>query len=205
MQDRVPTPGQEGRVLITPESGEPFYAKIEMADNPSQTGTAFIKQNMLKDATALLYGFTEDQLAGVVPDAVLSILSKAAIFKDGGLETAQGTSIPAGRLHAFNYVPTGETTVTQPLPFTPNVFCYYSVRTFVQQGTTTVDFLGLIFRGYDTQILFRAYANNMSPNLDAMFVNGLSGVIGENQVQFDAYNELNNTVYSGNVYCFAIA
>ena len=52
MQDRTPTPGQEGRVLITPEDGSaPFYAKIEMADNPTEAGTPFRKQTMLQDST----------------------------------------------------------------------------------------------------------------------------------------------------------
>lgn len=52
MQDRTPTPGQEGRALITPEDGSPaYYAKIVMADNPSQEGTPYDKSNVLKDET----------------------------------------------------------------------------------------------------------------------------------------------------------
>ena len=52
MQDRQPTPGQEGRVLITPEDGtSPFYAKISMADNPTQEGTPYDKQSVLQDVT----------------------------------------------------------------------------------------------------------------------------------------------------------
>ena len=51
MQDRTPTPGQEGRALITPESGDPFYAKISMADNPTQEGTPYDKQSVLQDVT----------------------------------------------------------------------------------------------------------------------------------------------------------
>ena len=71
MEDRVPTPGQEGRVLITPESGEPFYAKIEMADNPTQLGTPFNKESVLQDLTALLYGGS----AFSVPDDIFLILA----------------------------------------------------------------------------------------------------------------------------------
>lgn len=57
MQDRIPTPGQEGRVLITPENGSaPFYAKVEMADNPTQDGTPYNKQAVLQDSTAALFG-----------------------------------------------------------------------------------------------------------------------------------------------------
>lgn len=52
MQDRIPTAGQEGRVLITPEDGSPaYYAKISMADNPTQEGTAYDKSNVLQDVT----------------------------------------------------------------------------------------------------------------------------------------------------------
>lgn len=52
MQDRIPTSGQEGRVLITPEiGGAPYYAKIEMADNPTQEGTPLTKSTLLQDIT----------------------------------------------------------------------------------------------------------------------------------------------------------
>lgn len=77
MQDRVPTPGQEGRVLITPENGSsPFYAKVEMADNPTQPGTPLNKATLLKDATALLFGLTTE----AVPDDALNLLSR---FQNG--------------------------------------------------------------------------------------------------------------------------
>lgn len=55
MDDRISTIGQEGRMLITPEDGStPFYAKIEMADNPTQEGTALNKANLLQDETCVL-------------------------------------------------------------------------------------------------------------------------------------------------------
>ena len=72
MEDRIPTPGQEGRVLITPENGSPYYAKIAMADNPTQAGTPLNKDTLLKDATAGLYGLGSD----AVPDDVLSLVGK---------------------------------------------------------------------------------------------------------------------------------
>ena len=57
MQDRTPTPGQEGRVLITPEDGSaPFYAKVQMADNPTEPGTPYNKQSVLQDITCELLG-----------------------------------------------------------------------------------------------------------------------------------------------------
>lgn len=71
MEDRVPTPGKEGRVLITPEDGSPsFYAKIEMADSPTQKGTPFNKASMLQDATAAMF----DLDASAVPNDVFSWL-----------------------------------------------------------------------------------------------------------------------------------
>lgn len=55
-------------MLITPEDGTAtFYAKISMADNPSQEGTPLDKATLLKDATAALYGLGTD----AVPDDVL--------------------------------------------------------------------------------------------------------------------------------------
>lgn len=52
MTDRQPTPGKEGRVLITPEDGSPaFYATLEMADDPLETGTPWAKSTVLQDDT----------------------------------------------------------------------------------------------------------------------------------------------------------
>lgn len=62
MRDRQPT--QPGRVKITPENGgEAFYAVMEMADEPTDVGTPPTKANLLKDATAVLFG--RDQNATV--------------------------------------------------------------------------------------------------------------------------------------------
>lgn len=72
MEDRIPTVGQEGRVLITPESGEAYFAKIEMADNPTQAGTPLNKGTLLKDTTAALFGLDVSN----VPDDVLAFLGK---------------------------------------------------------------------------------------------------------------------------------
>ena len=62
MEYPTPTPGQEGRVLITPESGSPYYAKIQMADNPTNPGTALNKQNLLQDRTEqALFGSADNR------------------------------------------------------------------------------------------------------------------------------------------------
>lgn len=50
MTDRQPWPGKEGRVLITPEDGSPpFYARLEMADDPLDVGSPYSKGNVLPD------------------------------------------------------------------------------------------------------------------------------------------------------------
>ena len=74
MQDRIPTPGQEGRVLITPENGDSFYARIALADNPVQVGTSLNKGNLLSDTVAAaiqsLSGFLPN-----VPSEALGLLN----------------------------------------------------------------------------------------------------------------------------------
>ena len=102
MQDRVPTPGQEGRVLITPENGSPYYAKIAMADNPTQAGTPLNKSNLLKDVTAALYGLPNT----AVPDDVLAKLANAAFVENGGLTDVGGNSVGI-QIATGSYVGTG--------------------------------------------------------------------------------------------------
>mgnify|MGYP005765496089 CR=1 FL=1 len=79
MQDRIPTPGQEGRVLITPEDGSaPFYATVEMADNPTQAGTPLNKETLLQDGTeAEIFGDTANR---TVDEAFMGIMGKIALI-----------------------------------------------------------------------------------------------------------------------------
>lgn len=61
MKDRQPSPGKEGRVLITPENGgSPYYARIAMADEPLEAGTPWAKSAVLTDATAAELGLSGD-------------------------------------------------------------------------------------------------------------------------------------------------
>lgn len=69
MQDRVSA--SPGRVLITPESGEAYYATIERADNPTVEGTPLNKENLLKDRTASILGLTPE---AVVDDAFMALI-----------------------------------------------------------------------------------------------------------------------------------
>lgn len=62
MKDRIST--HPGRVKITPESGTPYYATLERADDPTEVGTALNKANLLTDATAALIA----ALTGTTPD-----------------------------------------------------------------------------------------------------------------------------------------
>ncbi len=68
MKDRQPT--RPGRVRITPENGEAYYAVMEMADEPTEVGTPPTKANLLKDSTADLFGGDSN----MVPDDALRIL-----------------------------------------------------------------------------------------------------------------------------------
>ena len=44
VQNRTPAPGQEGRVTLTPESGNPTTGVLAMADNATQPGTPWNRE-----------------------------------------------------------------------------------------------------------------------------------------------------------------
>lgn len=102
MKDRVPA--NPGRVLITPENGSaPFYATMARADNPTQEGDPLDKNTLLKDATAAMFGKGTDAL----PDQILSVLSKAALWKQSGhdpiytVETRRLSEVSVGEKFLF--------------------------------------------------------------------------------------------------------
>lgn len=72
MQDRVPL--YPGRVMLTPVPGQENTFDMVRADSPTQEGTQLNKANLLKDATAALFGFGAD----AVPDEALAFLGKYA-------------------------------------------------------------------------------------------------------------------------------
>ena len=94
MQDRVPV--NPGRVLITPESGSPYYATLTRADNPTQEGTPLNKANLLKDTTAALLGGNNS----MVPDEAL-----VALFQKITKLTA--SDIGAAKIATCTYTGTG--------------------------------------------------------------------------------------------------
>ena len=80
MRNRIPAPGQEGRVLITPENGTPYYAKIEMADNPTDDGTPLTKETLLQDDTeAKIFGNAMDR---TVDEAFMGIANKISLIME---------------------------------------------------------------------------------------------------------------------------
>ena len=96
MKDRVPTPGQEGRVKITPESGGvAYYAKLEMADNPTQVGDEPIKANLLPDDVATALGLTGNPQ---VKDALAALKTLA----DGKAKIVTGSYTGTGTYGASN-------------------------------------------------------------------------------------------------------
>ena len=105
MQDRTPTPGQEGRALITPEDGSaPFYAKIQMADNPTEPGTPLNKENLLQDSTAEKYDQT-DLDASVTDDIFNKINTRDAYVPNGivieKITSSQNWIVPRARDQLF--------------------------------------------------------------------------------------------------------
>lgn len=89
MRDRIPR--DPGRVLITPENGEAYYATMERADNPRQEGDALNKKNLLPDEVAESLGL--DPAANPVPaDAFEQIAAKGLRI---GITVYGGTSAPS--------------------------------------------------------------------------------------------------------------
>ena len=91
MKDRQPT--KPNRVLITPESGSPFYATMTRADEPTEEGTALNKFNLLQDEAAEAFGLTSD----AVPNDVFAILG-AALPKLGNCEIEFNSYTGTGEL-----------------------------------------------------------------------------------------------------------
>lgn len=89
MRDRIPR--DPGRVLITPENGEAYYATMERADNPLQEGDALNKKNLLPDEVAESLGL--DPAENPVPaDAFEHIAAKGLRI---GITVHGGTSAPS--------------------------------------------------------------------------------------------------------------
>lgn len=106
MKDRQPT--RPGRVRITPENGEAYYAVMEMADEPTEVGTPPIKANLLKDSTAALLGGNSN----MVPDEAFVALKNLI---DG---ISSPDKIGAGQVQVFSYAGTGRNGPDNPTSIT---------------------------------------------------------------------------------------
>lgn len=70
MKDRLPT--YPGRVRLTPVTGQENVFDMTMEDQPTQAGDPPTKANLLKDATAALYGLSDS----AVPDDIFAFIGK---------------------------------------------------------------------------------------------------------------------------------
>lgn len=118
MKDRVPV--NPGRVLITPETGNAYYATLTRADNPRQEGDPLNKNTLLKDATAELLGGD----ASMLPDeAFLALFKKISSITPsdiGAAKVVTGTYTGTGKVGSSN--PTSLT-----FPFAPKAVFILSV------------------------------------------------------------------------------
>ena len=100
MKDRQPT--QPGRVKLTPENGtSPFYAVMEMADEPTEVGTPPTKANLLQDETEFaLFGNLADR---TVNDAFVGVAAELRTIRmrldnvstlSVTLRSTQGNALP---------------------------------------------------------------------------------------------------------------
>lgn len=123
MKDRQPT--RPGRVRITPENGEAYYAVMEMADEPTEVGTPPIKANLLKDTTAALLGGD----SSMVPDEALVILKNL-------FDSIDAESLGAIRVETGSYVGSGSYGASNPKSLT---FSFVPKLLFVGRHNSIMD------------------------------------------------------------------
>ena len=98
MKDRLPATGMEGRMLITPENGDPpFYAIVTMADSPSEDGTPLIKATLLQDQTAARYGKGDNAVPDDIFDQIATELDLYTLAQASGVKLAVGSYVGDGR------------------------------------------------------------------------------------------------------------
>lgn len=133
MKDRIPL--YPGRVKLNPVTGQENTYDMVRADEPTQEGTPLNKASLLKDETAALYGHGVD----AVPDDILSILSKAALFVDGYLRDIGGSKV-GPRIETGSYVGTGTYGPKNPcsltFDFTPKILLMHRGGTTAYTDST---------------------------------------------------------------------
>lgn len=115
MTDRQPSPGKEGRVKITPENGSaPYYAKIEMADDAMEPGTAYSRGTVIPASVESALGLSGDPTPA---DAFLKLRSLIS----GNTDLANSKA----KITAGSYVGNGQYGIDNPnsltFPFRPSI------------------------------------------------------------------------------------
>lgn len=193
MDDRIPTPGQAGRVLITPENGSPAYhAVISMADNPVQAGTPLNKSTLLKDATCALLGLPNT----ATPDDAFNRLAlpegqyaaKVTVLSPGGRPmpglTVQGLTTAAGTAAVTDSSGSviGFTTTASPTLTVANTYedINGQISTSVSLSSGVLNYVTLTFTRVATPS--KTYNSSqiviLSPDVDTFSCSAIGG--GEN-------------------------
>lgn len=81
VEDRIPTPGQEGQVTITPATGDPITGALVMADNPAKQGTPWSHQTG-KMLQADIRSYPVVQGVEVMAGDVVDIIKEEVIITD---------------------------------------------------------------------------------------------------------------------------
>ena len=103
IKDRVPDVGKANRKLITPENGDPFYAKVEYADDPIFAGTPLNRVTLLA-----LQGFSANQtvfnLDGSITEINADSDTKVTVFNpdDSITETFTSGAVSIAKKTTFN-------------------------------------------------------------------------------------------------------
>lgn len=186
MKDRQPT--RPGRVRITPENGEAYYAVMEMADEPTEVGTPPIKANLLKDSTAALLGGNSN----MVPDEAFVALKNLI----DGISSPE--KIGAARVVTGSFVGTGSTsskTITAGFKPKAAIFAVNNYAIFASGGNAAANVGGIaIWIEGITKINTGGYT--YSDIYDTvMVVQTETGLILQNDYQYNLPNEKGVTYY----------
>lgn len=128
MKDRQPT--RPGRVKISPESGEAFYAVMEMADEPTEVGTPPTKANLLKDTTAALFGGDENMVPDDALVALKTLIDGLSAESIGAAKIATGSYTGTGAY----YYQTSKYKNSITFPFVPKVV-YVTIASGITGGS----------------------------------------------------------------------
>lgn len=175
MTDRVSA--NPGRMLITPEDGSaPFYATVEMADNPTVVGTVLNKANLLTDATAALFGLGTD----AVPDDVLEKARELIATAQNTANSANSSANNRLKIITGSYTGSGSDSRTISVSGTPYVLL------IARKYSSYYGCVSVAIRGYDILGLFTSYLNGSQSAAEV----GVS--FGSGSIQLSGASDINN-------------